>query len=375
MTRPSAALCAALIALPGVLAGQDAAEVRIRLENGTRAETQMAEELRDLLRRYDTGPWTLTRDVRIDETSIPHSHPVLTIHTRHLGDAPMLLATYLHEQLHWLEEARPGPWQAAMAELQALYPDVPDADAGGARDAESTWRHLLVCDMELQALTAHLGRAEAEAVLRRMTHYEWIYARVLTDPRVREVALRHGFDVARGADPGPAEDAVETYREDLAGLTRDGSWWHAANAPWREADGGIDAWGIRHWTLPGGLAARGCMWSEREGTPAAVHWWFFQGWDGAEARPFLYQVAESGITGFGAPLHATADSTVAEQRFRWDDGRMVTIRHATIPVDADTHRTRSSTWTPEGWADGRSYTWRRMPARADLPCGPAGAGE
>ena len=65
---------------------------------------------------------------------------------------------------------------------------MPSSEAGGARDEESTYRHLLVCDMELQALTAQLGRTEAEAVLRRMTHYEWIYDRVLTDPRVRELA-------------------------------------------------------------------------------------------------------------------------------------------------------------------------------------------
>jgi hypothetical protein len=30
-----------------------------------------------------------------------------------------------------------------------------------------------------------------------MNHYEWIYERVLTDERVREVAARHGFLVDR----------------------------------------------------------------------------------------------------------------------------------------------------------------------------------
>lgn len=225
MKRLCAILCAGLGLLPGVLAGQDSGDVRIRLENGTTAETRMAEELRDLLRRYDTGPWTLTREVRIEERAIPHSHPVLTLHTRHLGDPPMLLATYLHEQLHWLEDARPGPWQAAMAELEALYPDVPAADAGGARDAESTYRHFLVCDMELQALTAHLGRADAEAVLRRMTHYEWIYERILSDPRVREIALRHGFDVAAGVDRDAAGE-----RAGRTGIQGFGAPLHATTA-------------------------------------------------------------------------------------------------------------------------------------------------
>ena len=184
-------------AAPAALAAQD--DVRIRLARETRAEGVMASELRALLADVDTRPWTLTREVVIDERAIPHSHPVLTIHTRHVGDRSMLLSTWLHEQLHWLEEARPEAWAAAMADLRALYPEVPSSAEGGARDEESTWRHLLVCDLELQAMTALVGEEEARRTLGRITHYEWIYDEVLHDPRVREVSLRHGFDVAEGA--------------------------------------------------------------------------------------------------------------------------------------------------------------------------------
>jgi hypothetical protein len=162
----------------------------------------MGEELRALTGAYDLEPWILTRDVLIDERSIPHSHPVLTLHTRHVGDEPMLLATFLHEQLHWLE-ADPwmDSWRGAMADLQGIFPEVPAASGGGARDDESTYRHLLVCDLEYQALTSLLGPERARDTLARVTHYEWIYERVLNDPRVREVALRHGFDVSEGV-PG-----------------------------------------------------------------------------------------------------------------------------------------------------------------------------
>lgn len=174
--------------------------VRIDLERGSEAEARMADELRALLEEYDLEPWILTRDVRIDERAIPHSHPVLTLHTRHIGDESMLLAVFLHEQLHWLEEQPwTAPWQETMEALQRLFPEVPPATGGGARDDESTYRHLLVCDLEYQALSTMVGPDRARETLARITHYEWIYERVLNDPRIREVALRNGFDVSRGA--------------------------------------------------------------------------------------------------------------------------------------------------------------------------------
>ena len=64
-----------------------------------------------------------------------------------------------------------------------------------------TWRHLLVCDLEYKAITALVGEEVARETLAGITHYEWIYERVLDDSRVREVARRHGFDVSEGA-PG-----------------------------------------------------------------------------------------------------------------------------------------------------------------------------
>jgi hypothetical protein len=171
----------------------------VGLAHGSEAEAAMAAELHALLRSHDIEPWMLTRRVLVDETELPHSHPVLTIHTRHIGDPLGLLATFVHEQLHWLEA---DPWlenfRAAMAELGELFPQVPAPSEGGGRDDESTYRHLLVCDLEYQALTALVGAAAARATLERFTHYEWIYDQVLDDARIRDVALRHGFDVSSG---------------------------------------------------------------------------------------------------------------------------------------------------------------------------------
>lgn len=177
----------------------DSHVVWIGLANGLEVEAIMASALRNLIRTHDVEPWILTRKVLIDKEQIPHSHPVLTIHTRHIGEELELLSTFIHEQLHWLEEE---PWleafQAAMKDFEELFPIVPSSADGGARDKQSTYRHLLVCDMELQALTTLVGRTAARETLAEITHYEWIYDKVLNDPRVREVALRHGFNVSKG---------------------------------------------------------------------------------------------------------------------------------------------------------------------------------
>lgn len=171
----------------------------IGVAHESEAETRMATELRDLIRTHDVDPWVLTRKILIDEEQIPHSHPILTIHTRHIGNEIGLLSTFIHEQLHWLEAE---PWlenfRAAMEDFEKFYPLVPSSAEGGARDNQSTYRHLLVCDMELQVLTTLLGEAASRETLTLNTHYQWIYEKVLSDPRIREVALRHGFNVSGG---------------------------------------------------------------------------------------------------------------------------------------------------------------------------------
>lgn len=171
----------------------------IGLAHGSEAEAATASSLRAALNEYDLEPWLVTRSILIDENAIPYSHPILTIHTRYARDTQRLVATVLHEQLHWLEdEPWLGEFRAAMQDFERLFPEVPSSAGGGARDDESTYRHLLVCDLEYQAASALLGESAAKEILAGFEHYQWIYEKVLNDPRIREVALRHGFDVSRG---------------------------------------------------------------------------------------------------------------------------------------------------------------------------------
>ena len=192
MGRRWAPILAAAAVLTAV--GDARAQLDVRLANDSDAERATRERLLALVEEHDVSDWIYTTDILIDQDQIPHSHPVLTLHTRSLGDDDMLVSTFIHEQFHWLEERETlGAFQAAMADFARMYPGAPDREGGGARDAESTYRHLIVCDLEFQGMTRLIGEARARELLTRITHYEWIYERVLTDQRVRQVNERHGF--------------------------------------------------------------------------------------------------------------------------------------------------------------------------------------
>ena len=76
-------------------------EIKISLANDTKDEQQTKEQLQRLLASYDLKKWIVTKSILIDEKAIPHSHPVLTLSTRHLKDDELLLSTFVHEQMHW----------------------------------------------------------------------------------------------------------------------------------------------------------------------------------------------------------------------------------------------------------------------------------
>ena len=190
-----AAIVAALATVATLLMSADAeGQISVELAHGSEAEERTRDQLLRLVDEYDVSAWLYTDRVIIDQTQIPHSHPVLTLHTRHLGDDPHLLSTFVHEQFHWLEDGKTlGRFRAAMRDFEEMFPEVPSSDEGGARDDESTYRHLLVCDLEFQAMSRLMGEDQARALMASITHYEWIYETVLTDPRVRDVVVRHGF--------------------------------------------------------------------------------------------------------------------------------------------------------------------------------------
>ncbi len=170
-------------------------EIEITLAHGTAAEAETRDQLLKLLKAYDLSDWMWTRKIVIDKDAIPHSHPVLTLHTRHLTD-DLLLSTFVHEEYHWYETAHARETSAAIAALRAAYPHLPVGGRDGAADEESSYLHLIVCYAEYQKMKALVGAERARQAMDfwAMDHYRAIYRLVLEhEAAVGEVVRKDGL--------------------------------------------------------------------------------------------------------------------------------------------------------------------------------------
>jgi hypothetical protein len=174
------------------------APMDIQLQHRSESEQKTKAQLETLLRTYDLHKWTFTNKVLIDDQAIPHSHPILTLHTRHLNSDDQLLSTYLHEQLHWWLDAKSDQTRKAEDELRKLYPKVPVGYPEGARDEESTYLHLIDCYLELQADRVFIGEKRAAEVMKFWAndHYRWVYRTVINDePKIAEIVSKNKLEV------------------------------------------------------------------------------------------------------------------------------------------------------------------------------------
>jgi hypothetical protein len=183
-----------LIALFFVNASYAQGNIDIALKQGSKEEEQTKAQLQRLLKTYDLAKWTFTKSVLIDEKSIPHSHPVLTLSTRHLRDDELLLSTFVHEQIHWFLTQNYKNTEEAKKELRGLFPKVPVSFPEGAKDEESTYLHLIVIYLEYRADREMLGELKARQVMEfwATDHYTWIYKTVLERPRdIGNIVFKH----------------------------------------------------------------------------------------------------------------------------------------------------------------------------------------
>lgn len=179
---------------PTVHAAEAPIVVSISTAHRSDAEKRTAAQLERLLKTYDASAWAFTRTVVIDETDIPHSHPVLTLHARHLLDDELLLSTYLHEQLHWFLSEHPKEMQAAVADLRRLYPRIPVGFPQGSSDEAGNYEHLIVTYLEYQADRSLLGALKAQQVMQFWStdHYTWLYRNLLKDDsKIRTIVKKH----------------------------------------------------------------------------------------------------------------------------------------------------------------------------------------
>ena len=175
-----------IVILFSSLADPAHAPLKISLANSTPNEVKVKAQLERLLKTYDMSKWIATPSIIIDEkTTIPHSHPVLTINTRHIKDDELLVSTFVHEQMHWFVDRDEKKLEAAMVELKKMFPDAPAGPPEGARDQASTYLHVGVCYLEYRALRELMGELKAKQVMEFWStdHYKWVYRTVLERPR------------------------------------------------------------------------------------------------------------------------------------------------------------------------------------------------
>lgn len=188
----------ALLAVAGApLAAPPAAAVHVEAAHpqDVREQATVA-QLQRLIRSYDLDPWLFTHDVRIDRSAIPHSHPVLTLHTRHLKDDDLLLSTFVHEELHWYLVEHSQGTDAAIADLKARFPKTPVGFPLGSSDETGNYVHLLDIFLEWRADRMLLGELRARQVMEfwAADHYTWVYRTVLEHEReIGEIVSRHGL--------------------------------------------------------------------------------------------------------------------------------------------------------------------------------------
>lgn len=198
-TAVLAGLCSTALAAPPDRSKRqeiDGIEITLAYEE----QKQVRQQLERILSQYDLEPWIFTKKIRIAE-GIPHSHPVLTITTQpeYLASDVRQLSAFVHEQLHWFEEANREAAEKAVEDLRERYLDVPVGRGDGAGSEQSTYVHLIVCWLEYDAMTELVGKEKAQQILSTADHYRWIYTQVLHDTEeIRSILSRHGLLITPG---------------------------------------------------------------------------------------------------------------------------------------------------------------------------------
>jgi hypothetical protein len=187
--------------------------IDIELDHAEREAVRIRELLSALRVRHDLARFEFTRHVRIVPAGPTHSHPILTLGTRFAENEDLLLSTYLHEQMHWYLWRLGGPDYDPVApffdELVRRYPKAPTKLPEGARNYEQTYVHLVVCWLEVAAMTELIGRERAIAVADTQWGYRWIYRTVIADAApLGQLCETHGIAPIRTPEALALDDTA-----------------------------------------------------------------------------------------------------------------------------------------------------------------------
>lgn len=170
--------------------------IHIHLANGTMLEWREKSDLEMLLRKYDLTKYTFTHQVIISTRAWNHAFPVITINLHDLNSPDGLLGTYIHEQLHWYLRIHNARRLDAIRRLSRIYPDAPVAYPAGGGTPASTYSHLVVCYLEMQALRQLIGPKKTQAVIRQIPWYTWIWKTVVRqEPTIAAVVKSEHLEI------------------------------------------------------------------------------------------------------------------------------------------------------------------------------------
>jgi hypothetical protein len=173
-----------------------------------------AERVRDMLldarNRFNLSPFEYSTQVRIAPTEIPYSHPRITLNTW-VRDDLGLLSMYLHEQMHWYvtwySHSHTPQWRQLFSQLRERYPSVPVGGTDGANDEFSTYLHLLVNWLEIEAVSQFIERDRIVQHVRSLPFYRWIYQTIVDEQHSLDVLYRdHGLMPFRKATQMSSDD-------------------------------------------------------------------------------------------------------------------------------------------------------------------------
>lgn len=153
----------------------DLSEARARAEETIRV-------LQDLRASLDLSPYEFTKNVRVAALVQPHSQPVLTLTPSFTRDRTALLGTYLHLQMDWyLVRRHPGVIEDGLGPFARTIRTYPQTREAWAKDTGEVRRALAATWLELEALSALLGGAEAEKRAAKVGHRRWLYTTALSE--------------------------------------------------------------------------------------------------------------------------------------------------------------------------------------------------
>ncbi len=164
--------------------GEDEEPIEVKLVSDTEARRRLRSRLLRVVRSDDRlDKWLFTRHVLIDDSTVSHSRPVLTLGTGVTSKSSSgLPSEFLHEQIRRHLSMHPAESKLAMEDLRRKYPTAKvGREQGGARNEESTYLHLLVCFLELESLSELVGKKKASSLIATKPYYTWVCGKVASD--------------------------------------------------------------------------------------------------------------------------------------------------------------------------------------------------